>query len=99
MAQHVVVVQILVAQHNAKDPLPYQRLYRVLDQLRPPMIPEAGGKALHQPDRPIRRPQQQTASVRRDGSTIKGRLNRAPVDSANPNRSTLHCVCIGNLLC
>src|SRR5690625_4523509 len=80
MAQAVVVVQILVAQYDAKEPLPHQCRDPVLDQLGPPMILKTGGNALHQPDRSIRRSQQQSTSVRRDVSTAKGRLHATLFD-------------------
>jgi hypothetical protein len=78
VAQLVMVVQVLVAQRDAEYPLPYQRADLMLDQLRAPPIRKAGGKPIHQPERPIRRPQQQRARVAGQRPAVEPRDNAAP---------------------
>ena len=62
VAQLVVIDQVFVAQRNAKHALSDQRHHFVLDQLRRPAVRETLGKPIDQPDRPVRRPQQQRAA-------------------------------------
>jgi hypothetical protein len=59
MAQPLVIVQILVAQRQAKYPLPDQRAHRVLDPIRGALIHNARRQPIHEPDRRIGTPQQQ----------------------------------------
>jgi len=77
VAQLVVIDQILIAQRNSKDALPDQRFDLVLDQLRRPAVGETRGKPLDQPDRPIRRPQQQRTRIRGHPAAVKPRHHRA----------------------
>ena len=78
MAQLVVVVDILVTQGDPEHPLPNQRRNQMLDQFGAAMVDEALREAIHQPDYPIRRSQQQPASVRGDRPAIKVTNNAVP---------------------
>ena len=78
MAELVVVIEILIAQRNADNPLHHQRLDRVLGVGGITTILEAGRQATGQPQHPVRRPQQQGTGVTGDGATIKRRNNRTP---------------------
>ena len=49
-AQLVVIVEVFIAQRQAEDALPHQRLDLVLDIARVAPIDEAGGKAADQPE-------------------------------------------------
>ena len=64
LAQLVVIVEVFIAQRQAEDALPDQRLDLMLDIARVASIDEAGGKAPHQPDALVNLPQQQRAGVR-----------------------------------
>ena len=77
MPQMVVIVEILIAQRQAKHPLTDQRADLVFDQVGIPMILEAAGKPIDQPDHSIRRAQQQAAGVRRDHPAIERRFDTA----------------------
>ena len=67
----IMIGQILVAQRQGKHPLADQRRQTVLDLVRRPMVDEAGREPLHQPDRPIRRTQEQRSGIRGDGPAIE----------------------------
>jgi len=71
-----MVVEVFIAERDAKHPLPDQRPYRV-DQILPAMIAKAICKAPHQIDRRIGRAQKQRAGIRRHRSSIKGRFHDA----------------------
>ncbi|MGY4287269.1 hypothetical protein ACVWXO_006489 [Bradyrhizobium sp. LM2.7] len=73
--QFVVVVEIFIAERDAKHPLPDQRPDRMLDQVLPAMIAKAIRKAPHQIDCPIRRTQKQRSGIRRHQPAIKGRFH------------------------
>jgi hypothetical protein len=49
----------------------------MLDKFGPPPVNEAFGKPANQPDRPIRRAQQQSPGIQRDRSTVKSRHHGA----------------------
>ena len=98
MAQLVVVDQVLVAQRDPEDALANQRLDRVLDQLRRRASLKQPAKRSIQPDRPIGRPQQQRAGIRRDPPPSKAATTARPSTGANSNNSALHSVGIGALL-
>jgi hypothetical protein len=66
-----VIIDVLVAQRNPQHPLTHQGLNAVFNQFLAATIIKASGKALVQSNRPVRRPQQQGAGVRRDRSAIK----------------------------
>ena len=53
VAKCVVVVEVLIAQRQAKNPLADERRQAMLDQIAAPAILKASGEALNQPDRPI----------------------------------------------
>ena len=71
MPQMVVIVEVLVAQRQTEHPLTNQRADFVFDQLGIAMIREALRKPVDQPDRPIRRAQQQSAGIRCDRPAIE----------------------------
>src|SRR3954453_8610586 len=77
MAELVVVVEVLITQRNANNPLHHQRLDGMLGVGRIAAVLEAGRQAPGQAQHPVRRPQQQCAGVGGDGAAIKGRNNRA----------------------
>ena len=80
VAQFVMVVDVLVTQRKPEHPLSDQGRNAMLDQFLAPIVDEARGKAINQPDRTIRRTQQKRSGIRRDHSTIKTRHNIAPCD-------------------
>ena len=57
VAQLVMVVEVLVAERDAKDPLTDQRPDLMLDQILPPIVMKASRKAPDQPDRSVGRAQ------------------------------------------
>ena len=71
MSEFIVIIEVLIAQRDANDPLRHQRGNLVLDQLRRPCIGEATRKPLGQPDRPVGLSQQQCARIRGNRSTIE----------------------------
>jgi hypothetical protein len=75
--QLIMVVDVLISQRNPEHPLPNQGRRQMLDQFPFAPVHEAGGKAINQPDRTIRRSQQQRPGIRCDRSTIKSRHNGA----------------------
>ena len=77
--QLVVIVEILVPQGNAHDPLGHQCPHRVLRQTAVAVVREACGHPVHETERPVDLPEQQSSRVRRDPSTIeRGRYPPAP---------------------
>jgi len=66
VAQPVVIDQILIAQRQCKNPLPDQGRDRVLGQPRRAAVGKTLGKPADQPERPVRRPQQQSPGIRED---------------------------------
>ena len=66
-----MTVEVFIAQRQAEDALPHQRLDLMLDIARVAPIDEAGGKAAHQPDALVDLSQQQRACVRGDVRTIE----------------------------
>jgi hypothetical protein len=77
MAELVVVVEVLITQRNADNPLHHQRLHRMLDIGRIAAVLETDRQAMGQAQHPIRRSQQQRTGVTGDGATVKRRNNRA----------------------
>jgi len=75
MPQMVVIAEVLVAQRQSEARLADQRADRMLDQLGIAMILEAPGELVDQSDRPIRRAQQEAASIRYDHSAVERRLD------------------------
>ena len=91
MAQLVVIIDVLIAERHPEHPLSNQRGDKVLDIFRASLIDEASGKAPNQPDRAIRRSQQQGTGIRRDRSTVKSRhhgaaFHRAKLKQFSANR-------------
>ena len=80
LAQLVVIVEILVAQHQAKNPLSDQRLHTVLDIAGITPVGEALGKPTDQPQATIHLSQQQRSGVRRDLAAIKPGNNRSSLN-------------------
>jgi len=78
VTQRVVVDQVFVAERQAEHPLPHQGADLMLDQLRGTAIPEAQSEPVDQPDRPIRRSQQQRPGIRRDRPAIERGHHRTP---------------------
>jgi hypothetical protein len=68
--QLVVVVEVLVTEHNANHPLPHQRLDRVLNQLRLASIAEAGGEAIDGEPLRLARSLCRTTSFRLSGAPM-----------------------------
>ena len=68
-----MVVHVLVAAGNADDPLPDQGPHRVYNCVRLASVVKACRHPIDEPDRPVRFPQQQRASVRGDGAALESR--------------------------
>jgi len=73
--QVIVIVEILIAKRDAKDPLSHKRCDRMFDELRAPLVVKAARKSIYQSDRSIRRSEQKSAGVRGNCATIKSRNN------------------------
>ena len=78
LAQFVVIVEVLVAQRQAEDALPHQRLDLMLDIAGVTPINEAVGQATQQPEASVDLSQQQRARVRGDVPAVEARNHRAP---------------------
>jgi hypothetical protein len=91
VTQLIVIDQVFVAQRQRKDPLPDQSSDSVLDQLRRAAVDETLGKPIDQPDRPVRRPQQQATRIRGDLAAVKPSHHRTPLDACKTEqiRATL----------
>ncbi len=87
VAQLVVIQQVLVAQRNGKHALAHQGRNIVHNTIRSAAIRKARRKPVHQTDRPVRRPQQQRAGVRRQHTTAKISYNLAPFKACKTHRS------------
>ena len=66
-----MIVQIFVSQGQTIDSLSHQFLYLVFDQIRIPIIREAGGKLVEDPDPFLDLAQEQTTAVAGDRSAVK----------------------------
>jgi hypothetical protein len=73
--QVIVIIEILIAKRDAKDPLPDERCDRMFNELRAPLVVKAARKSIYQPHRSIRRSEQKCAGVRRNCATIKSSNN------------------------
>ena len=80
LAQFVVIIEILVAQHQAKDPLPNQRLDPVLDVTRIATIGEATREPADQSKAAINLSQQQRPRVRGNVAAIETRYHSPPLN-------------------
>ena len=91
VAQLVVIDDVLIAQRDPKEALTNQGAHRVLDQLGRPAVGKTPGKSLDQPDRPVRRAQQQSAGIRGDLAAVKGGHHRTSLDTCKTQqiRATL----------
>ena len=81
LPKRVVVVQILVAERHADNPLQHQGPHLVFNEFRRAPIGEARRKPLRQPDRPIRGTQKQRTRIRRHRPAVETRHHTA---SFNP---------------
>jgi len=79
LAQLIVVVKVLIPQHQTEDPLPNYRLDLMLDIAGIAPVAEAGGKPTHQPEAAIHQAQQQSTRVRGDVATVETGHHRAPI--------------------
>src|SRR5580658_1466803 len=79
LAQLIVVVKVLITQHQTEDPLPNYRLDLMLDIAGIAPVAEAGGKPTHQPEAAIHQAQQQPTRVRSDVATVETGHHRAPI--------------------
>jgi hypothetical protein len=80
MAQLVVIDQILVAKRDPEHALGYHRCHRVLDLALVPTVVEAGREPGHEPDRAIRRAEQQRPGIGCDLAAIKRGYDLATLD-------------------
>jgi hypothetical protein len=81
MAKLVMVVEILITERNADNPLHHQRLDRMLGIGGIAAVPKAGRQAAGQPQHPVRRPQQQRTGVAGNGAAVKGCNDRASLST------------------
>jgi hypothetical protein len=91
VAQLVVIDQIFVAQRYPEHALSDQRRHFVLDQFGRAAVGKTPSKPLDQPERPIRRPQQQGTRIRGHLAAVEPCHHRAPFDACKPKqiRATL----------
>jgi len=75
VAQFIVVVEILIAESDAEYPLADQRRHLVLNRVPAALVVKAPRQSMYQSDCAIRRPQQQSASIRRDRPTVEASHN------------------------
>ena len=80
LAQFVVIIEILVAQHQAKDPLPNQRLDPVLDVTRIATTGEATREPADQSKAAINLSQQQRPRVRGNVAAIETGYHSPPLN-------------------
>jgi len=67
----VMVVEVFMAQRKRQYPLRYQRLYRVLNQLRIPVVDKLLRQSLEDTRLALYLPQQQSAAVGTDLPTVE----------------------------
>jgi len=75
-----MIDHIFIAQCQRKNPLPDQCPDGVLNQFRRAAVGKTLGKPIDQPDRPVRRSQQQRSSIRGHLAAVKSCHHRAPRD-------------------
>ncbi len=80
LAQLVMIIEVLIAQHQAKDPLPNQCLDAMLDVARIATVGEAFGEPTDQSKAAIHLSQQQGPSVRGDIAAIETGHYCSPFD-------------------
>jgi len=66
-----MIIEIFITEGQAVDPLCYQLLNGVLNEIRIPVVPEAGCKLAHDPDTLLDLAQQQAATLGGDGSAVE----------------------------
>jgi hypothetical protein len=66
-----MIVEILIPQRKAVNPLRHQRVYAVLDTVWIAVIGEAASQSMQQTDALIDFSQQQSTTVRRQPATVK----------------------------
>ena len=81
-----MIDQVFVAQRDAHHPLADQRAPRVLDQVLTAPIAKAGGEAVEQPHRSVRRTQKQRTGIRRDRPAAKIGHHNAAIDPSEVER-------------
>jgi hypothetical protein len=79
LAQFVVIVEVLVAQRQAENPLSDQRLHLMLYKLRIAPIRKASGNPAHQVQPAVHQPHQQRPGVRGHRPAVKRRHHRPPI--------------------
>jgi hypothetical protein len=86
-----MIDQIFIAKHNSKHALSDQRPDLMLDQIRRAAVGETVSKPIDEPDRPVRRPQQQGSAIRGHPAAVKSGYHRAPLDACKSKqiRATL----------
>lgn len=89
--QIIVIIQILIAERNGKDPLSNKVAHRMLNQTGIPVIGEAVGKTVKKADALIGPAKQEDAGIGRDGSSgkISGDIPAAGGLKNDPIRDTL----------
>jgi hypothetical protein len=95
LAQPIVIVEVLVAQHQAKDPLPNQRLDPVLDVPGIATVGEASDEPTDQTEATIHPSQQQRARVEVMSPPSKPATTARRSTASNSNSVALHSVRIG----
>ena len=85
-AQLVMIDQILVAERDPEHPLADQRRHLMHHPLRRAAVREAGGEAIHKPDRPVRRPQEQRPGIRGDRPAAEIRHQLATIEPCKQHR-------------
>lgn len=86
MPQLVVIDQVFVAERDAQHPLAQQGRNVVHNSVAGTAIRKAQGEPFDQPDRPIRRPEQQRAGVRGDRPAIDSGHDPPPIDGCKTHR-------------
>ena len=86
--QLLVIVQIFISQGQPIDSLGHQLLYRMFDQIGIPIIGEAGGKLVEDPNALLDLPQQQTTAIAGDCPAIELRPDVASLLRTQIRRRT-----------
>jgi hypothetical protein len=85
-AKFIVVVEVLIAERQAKDALRHQGLHLVPDVIRIAGVAEAGGETVDEPDGLVRLAQQQRTGVGGHHPAVEIRYHPTP---AGPSESHL----------
>ena len=75
--QLLVIVQVFIFQGQTIDSLCHQFLHRMIDQIRRPIIGEAGSELAENPRPLLDLPQKQTSAIAGDRAAVELRPNRA----------------------